>query len=221
MAAKTLTATSRTEFGKGAARRIRATNQIPAVIYSNGAEPLHVTLPGHQTMLVVRTVNALLEIDVQGENHLTLVKDVQRNPVTQLIEHIDLQGVRRGEKVTVDVLVHVVGEQADPNAYVNLDQNSISVEADATAIPESFEADITGREIGDHLYVSDLALPAGVHFQHVMAQPSVPDLDHLRELADTGKLTVPIAATFSLDDVKKAFEQIESHHTTGKVVIVP
>lgn len=162
MAAKTLTATSRTEFGKGAARRIRATNQIPAVIYSNGTEPLHVTLPGHQTMLVVRTVNALLEIDLQGESHLTLVKDVQRNPVTQLIEHIDLQGVRRGEKVTVDVLVHVVGEQADPNAYVNLDQNSISVEADATAIPESFEADITGREIGDHLYVSDLALPAGV-----------------------------------------------------------
>ncbi|GGC99992.1 50S ribosomal protein L25 [Tersicoccus solisilvae] len=162
MAAKTLPAQPRTEFGKGAARRIRANNQIPAVIYSNGTEPLHVTLPGHQTMLVVRTVNALLEIDVQGENHLTLVKDVQRNPVTQLIEHVDLQGVRRGEKVTVDVLVHVVGEQSDPNAYVNLDQNSISVEADATAIPESFEADITGREIGDHLYVSDLALPAGV-----------------------------------------------------------
>ncbi|OMH31382.1 50S ribosomal protein L25/general stress protein Ctc [Tersicoccus sp. Bi-70] len=194
MAAKTLTATSRTEFGKGAARRIRATNQIPAVIYSNGAEPLHVTLPGHQTMLVVRTVNALLEIDVQGENHLTLVKDVQRNPVTQLIEHIDLQGVRRGEKVTVDVLVHVVGEQADPNAYVNLDQNSISVEADATAIPESFEADITGREIGDHLYVSDLALPAGVSLVTDaetllvnISEPTVQDLGEEPETEETAE----------------------------------
>jgi NADPH:quinone reductase-like Zn-dependent oxidoreductase len=66
-----------------------------------------------------------------------------------------------------------------------------------------------------------LNLPAGVHFQHVMAQPSVADLDHLRELADAGKLTVPITATFSLDKVKEAFEQIESHHTTGKVVIIP
>lgn len=191
MAATTLTATSRTEFGKGAARRTRAKNQIPAVIYSNGAEPLHVTLPGHQTMLVVRTVNALLEIDLQGENHLTLVKDVQRNPVTQLIEHIDLQGVKRGEKVTVDVLVHVVGEQADPNAYVNLDQNAISVEADATAIPEAFEADITGREIGDHLYVSDLTLPAGVSLVTDpetllvnISEPTVQDLGEEPEAAE-------------------------------------
>lgn len=194
MAAKTLTAQPRTEFGKGAARRIRAAHQIPAVIYSNGTEPLHVALPGHQTMMVVRTVNALLDIDVQGEKHLTLVKDVQRNPVTQLIEHVDLQGVRRGEKVTVDVLVHVVGEQADPNAYVNLDQTSISVEADATAIPEAFEADITGRETGDHLYVSDLVLPAGVTLVTDpetllvnIAEPAVQDLGEEPEAEETAE----------------------------------
>ena len=160
MSEQKLAAEVRTEFGKGFARRARMAGQIPAVIYGHGAEPIHITLPAKATTLAVRTANALLSLDVNGEGHLALVKDVQRDPIKQIIEHIDLLTVRQGEKVTVDVPVHVTGETA-PGTVHNLELTVISLEAEATHLPEAVEVDIEGRAAGEHIHASDLALPKG------------------------------------------------------------
>jgi large subunit ribosomal protein L25 len=160
MSEQKLAAEVRTEFGKGFARRARMAGQIPAVIYGHGAEPIHITLPAKATTLAVRTANALLSLDVNGEGHLALVKDVQRDPIKQIIEHIDLLTVRQGEKVTVDVPVHVVGELAPGNAY-NQELTVISLEAEATHLPTAIEVDIEGRSAGQHIHASDLVLPKG------------------------------------------------------------
>ncbi|HKU31848.1 MULTISPECIES: 50S ribosomal protein L25/general stress protein Ctc [Arthrobacter] len=161
MSEQKLAAELRTEFGKGFARRARAAGQIPAVIYGHGAEPIHVNLPGRATTLAVRTANALLSLDINGEDHLALVKDIQRDPIKQIIEHIDLLTVRKGEKVTVDVPVHVTGEAA-PGAIANQEAVTVSLEAEATHLPTAVEVSIEGREAGAHVHASDLALPAGV-----------------------------------------------------------
>lgn len=161
MSEQKLAAELRTEFGKGYARRARMANLIPAVIYGHGAEPIHVTLPAKATTLAVRTPNALLSLDINGEDHLALVKDVQRDPIKQIIEHIDLLTVRKGEKVTVDVPVHVEGETA-PETVHNLELTSVSVEAEATHLPESLSVSIEGRGAGEHIHASDLVLPKGV-----------------------------------------------------------
>jgi large subunit ribosomal protein L25 len=160
MSEQKLAAEVRTEFGKGFARRARMAGKIPAVIYGHGAEPIHITLPAKATTLAVRTANALLSLDVNGEGHLALVKDVQRDPIKQIIEHIDLLTVRQGEKVTVDVPVHVVGELAPGNAY-NQELTVISLEAEATHLPTAVEVDIEGRSAGQHIHASDLVLPKG------------------------------------------------------------
>lgn len=156
-----LAAEKRTEFGKGYARRIRAAHKIPAVIYGHGAEPIHVALPGHETMIAVRVPNALLTLDIAGEEHLALVKDVQRNAVRQTIEHIDLLTVRRGEKVAVDVPVHVTGEVA-AGFVANQEAVTVSVEAEATHLPTAFEVSVEGREAGQHVHAADITLPQGV-----------------------------------------------------------
>ena len=151
---------SRTEFGKGAARRIRATGKIPAVIYGHGTEPQHVTLPGHEVGLILRKSNQILELDIQGKIQLALVKDVQKDPVRQIIEHIDLIVVRKGEKVIIDVPIHLEGEAA-PGTTVNQDANTISLEAEATNIPESVTVSIEGAEDGTQIFAKDLVLPKG------------------------------------------------------------
>jgi large subunit ribosomal protein L25 len=150
----------RESFGKGAARKIRAVGKIPAVIYGHGTEPQHVTLPGHEVSLILRKSNQILELDIQGKVQLALVKDVQKDPVRQIIEHIDLIVVRKGEKVTIDVPVHLEGEAA-PGTTVNQDANTISLEAEATNIPESIVVNIEGAEDGTQIFARDLTLPAG------------------------------------------------------------
>ncbi|MDQ0617611.1 50S ribosomal protein L25/general stress protein Ctc [Arthrobacter globiformis] len=160
MSEQKLAAEARTEFGKGFARRARMAGQIPAVIYGHGAEPIHITLPAKATTLAVRTANALLSLDLNGEGHLALVKDIQRDPIKQIIEHIDLLTVRQGETVTVDVPVHLVGELAPGNAY-NQEMTVISLEAEATHLPTAIEVDIEGRSAGQHIHASDLVLPKG------------------------------------------------------------
>ncbi|WP_138414964.1 50S ribosomal protein L25/general stress protein Ctc [Sinomonas gamaensis] len=156
-----LAAQKRTEFGKGYARRARAAGKIPAVIYGHGAEPLHVNLPGRETNLAVRVANALLTIDVEGTEHLALVKDIQRDPVRQIIEHIDLLTVQRGEKVQVDVPVHVSGEPA-PGTVVTHATVALTVEAEATHLPTALEVSIEGRGVGEHVHASDVQLPQNV-----------------------------------------------------------
>ncbi|MCF3139290.1 MULTISPECIES: 50S ribosomal protein L25/general stress protein Ctc [Micrococcaceae] len=160
MSEQKLTAELRTEFGKGFARRARMAGQIPAVIYGHGAEPIHINLPGKATTLAVRVSNALLAIDVDGEQHLTLVKDIQRDPVKQIIEHVDLQTVKAGEKVTVDIAIHVSGEVA-PGAVASLEATTVSLEAEATHVPTAVEVNIEGRKAGENVHASDLELPKG------------------------------------------------------------
>src|SRR5215470_6328311 len=135
--AEKITAEVRTEFGKGAARRIRRDDKIPAVVYGHGNDPIHLTLPGHDTMMALKHggANALLELDIDGSSQLALTKQVQVDPIRRVLEHVDFVAVRRGEKVTVDVPVHVVGEAA-PEALVVTESSTVQVEAEATAIPE-------------------------------------------------------------------------------------
>jgi large subunit ribosomal protein L25 len=150
----------RTSFGKGFARRLRAAGKIPAVLYGHGTDPVHVALPGHQVSLIVRRANALLELDIDGTQQLALVKDVQKDPVHQVIEHIDLLVVKKGEKVAIDVPVVVTGESA-PGTIVNLDSATISIEAEATHIPEHIEVSVEGLEEGAHITAADVVLPQG------------------------------------------------------------
>jgi large subunit ribosomal protein L25 len=156
-----LSAESRTEFGKGAARRIRRANKIPAVLYGHGIDPIHITLPGHETLLALRTANALLSIDVDGTSQLALPKQIQRDPIKRTIEHVDLVAVRSGEKVTVDVGIHVEGEAA-ADTIVVVDRTTVALEAEATHIPTEIRVSIEGREAGSQILASDLALPGGV-----------------------------------------------------------
>ncbi len=156
----TLTAQSRTEFGKGAARRIRRAHQIPAVMYGHGTEPVHITLPGHETMLALKTTNALLTIVLEGKDQLALAKDVQRDPIKPIIEHVDLVVVRKGEKVVVDIPVHLVGASA-PETQVAFENQSVQLEVSATDIPEGIDISIEGFTAGHQVHASDLSLPAG------------------------------------------------------------
>ncbi|MDQ1609082.1 MAG: large subunit ribosomal protein [Microbacteriaceae bacterium] len=153
-------AEARDSFGKGAARKIRAAGKIPAVIYGHGTDPQHVTLPAHQVGLILRKANAVLELDIAGKSQLALVKDVQKDPVLQIIEHLDLIVIRQGEKVHVDVPVHVIGESA-PGTVADLDAKSLLLEVEATHIPESVSIDITDAEAGTHVLAKDVTLPAG------------------------------------------------------------
>jgi large subunit ribosomal protein L25 len=155
-----LIAELRTEFGKGAARRIRRAHKVPAVLYGHGTAPIHIALPGHETLLALRTANALLSIEVNGSSQLALPKQVQRDPLKHTIEHVDLVIVRRGEKVTVDVPVHVEGE-AGPETLVVVDHNSIPIEAEATNIPQRIVVSVEGLPPGTQILARDLQLPMG------------------------------------------------------------
>jgi large subunit ribosomal protein L25 len=156
-----IAAQKRTEFGKGAARRLRRDSQVPAVIYGHGSDPLHISLPGHELMLALRQSNVLLTIDVEGEPQLALPKQIQRDPVKGFLEHVDLLLVRSGEKVSVDVAIHTVGDAA-PDTLLVIEANTIPVTAEATHIPESFIVSIEGLRAGAQIHASDVILPDGV-----------------------------------------------------------
>ena len=151
---------TRTSFGKGAARKLRASGKIPAVVYGHGADPLHVALPAHETTLIARRANALIELKMTDGEQLVLIKDVQRDPVRQIIEHLDLVIVRKGEKVTVDIAVHVEGEPMS-GTMVQMDHSSITVEAEATHIPEYVSVTVDGLEEGSQIHAGELSLPNG------------------------------------------------------------
>ena len=156
-----ISAEKRTEFGKGAARRVRRAHKVPAVLYGHGSDPIPLTLPGHDTMMALKHVNAVLTLDVEGEEHLALAKDVQRDPIKRTIEHVDLVIIRKGEKVVVDIPVHVEG-QAAPETVVTTDYTEIAVETDATSIPESFTVSVEGLEAGTQILAGAVKLPEGV-----------------------------------------------------------
>ncbi|HHV21157.1 MAG TPA: 50S ribosomal protein L25/general stress protein Ctc [Propionibacterium sp.] len=164
MADATLNATLRTEFGKGASRRLRRDGRVPAVIYGHGTDPVHLALPGHQTALALRVSNALLEIVTDGDTQLALVKQVQRDAIRGTVEHVDLLIVRRGEKVIVEVPVTVVGDAA-PETVVMVDAQTVSVEVEATDIPDHIEVSIEGLEAGSQILAKDIKLPEGATIQ--------------------------------------------------------
>lgn len=163
MATERIKAEVRTEFGKGAARRIRREGNIPAVVYGHGNEPIHLTLPGHETQMAIKHggANALLELEVDGKDQLALTKQVQASPILRIIEHIDFVTVKRGQKVHVDVPIHVVGEVADDEGVAMAEVQAVEIEAEATHIPEYIEVDVEGAEIGTQIHASDLVLPEG------------------------------------------------------------
>ena len=157
-----LEAETRTEFGKGSARRTRRAGRIPAVLYGHGQDVVHLSLPAREFAAALRNggSNALLTIVLGGKEQLALTKAVQRDPLTRMHEHADLILVRRGEKTTVDVPVIIVGDPA-PDTIPNHQLNTVSIEADATKLPDSIEVDISGREAGQNIAAGDLVLPRG------------------------------------------------------------
>ncbi len=162
MSENKMVAEVRESFGKGAARKLRAVGRTPAVIYGHGNATRHIHLPAHDVALALRTKNALLELKIAGKEELVLVKSAAKDPVTQVIEHVDLVEVRKGEKVHVEIPVHVIGEPMG-GTVVDLEHKTVKVEAEATHIPDYVELHISkDNPAGHHYVVSDLVIPQGV-----------------------------------------------------------
>jgi large subunit ribosomal protein L25 len=159
-----ISAEPRTEFGKGGARRTRRAGKVPAVLYGHGEKPKHISLPAREFAAAIRHggINQLFTIEISdGTQALALPKAIQRDPIKDTLEHVDLLLVRRGEKVTVEVRVQLVGEPARDTLVVH-EHNTLSVSADATKLPESLEVSIEGLEPGAHVTAGEVPLPAGV-----------------------------------------------------------
>ncbi|MFJ8200133.1 50S ribosomal protein L25/general stress protein Ctc [Streptomyces sp. NPDC096152] len=158
-----ISAATRTEFGKGAARRIRREDKVPGVLYGHGSDPLHVTLPGHELLLALRTPNVLISLDIDGKaNELAIPKAVQRDPLKGFLEHVDLLLVKRGEKVTVEIPVQAEGELAPGGNLLEHVLAALPVEAEATHIPEQVTVSVEGLEAGASVHAKDIKLPSGV-----------------------------------------------------------
>ncbi|MFJ5226941.1 50S ribosomal protein L25/general stress protein Ctc [Streptomyces sp. NPDC088400] len=161
MAEVKISAEVRTEFGKGAARRTRRASKVPAVVYGHGADTVHVTLPSHALMMALKTANVLISLDIDGRNELVIPKAVQRDPLKGFIEHVDLLAVKRGEKVTVEVAVHAEGDLAPGANLLEHVLNTLSVETEATHIPESVTVSVAGLDAGDSILAKNVPLPTG------------------------------------------------------------
>ena len=161
-----IAAETREEFGKGAARRVRRTGRVPAVLYGHGTDTRHLTLPGHDLMLALKTSNVLIRLEgLSRGGELALPKAVQRDAVKGSIEHVDLILVRSGEKVTVDVPVTITGEIVSGGGVLDQQLVQITVEAEATHIPQGIDVDVTGMDVGDAVHARDLELPRGTTLQ--------------------------------------------------------
>ncbi|MFJ4686380.1 50S ribosomal protein L25/general stress protein Ctc [Streptomyces sp. NPDC088789] len=157
-----LAAETRNEFGKGAARRIRRDSKVPVVLYGHGVDPIHLTLPGHELLLALRTPNVLIALEIDGKrNELAIPKSVQRDPLKGFLEHVDLLLVKRGEKVTVEIPVHAEGELAAGGNLLEHVLNTLPVEAEATHIPEAVTVSVEGLEAGASILAKDISLPKG------------------------------------------------------------
>src|ERR1700744_93986 len=204
-----IAAETRDEFGKGAARRSRREGLVPAVLYGHGTETRHLSLPGHALMLALKTPNVLLRLEgLKNGNEIALPKAVQRDPVKNIIEHVDLILVRRGEKVTVEVPIRVTGEIAPGDSMLDQQLVQITVEAEATNIPREIEVDVEGMELGDAMYASDLKLPEGTTLQvepdtlilHVINQQGgEPEAEETEEGADVPESMDDAAASQDSD----------------------
>ncbi|AXK36509.1 50S ribosomal protein L25/general stress protein Ctc [Streptomyces armeniacus] len=161
MADVNLKATVRSEFGKGASRRLRREELVPGVIYGHGADPVHVALPSYDLMMALKTSNVLINLDVEGKKELVIPKAVQREAIRGFLVHIDLLTVKKGEKVSVEIPIHVEGELAPGQHVLEHGMNALPVEAEATHIPESVTVSVEGLSAGDSVAAKDIRLPAG------------------------------------------------------------
>ncbi|MGX1677280.1 50S ribosomal protein L25/general stress protein Ctc [Streptomyces althioticus] len=158
-----IAAETRAEFGKGAARRIRRADKVPGVLYGHGSDPIHLTFPGHELLLALRTPNVLIALDIDGKtNELAIPKSVQRDPLKGFLVHVDLQLVQRGEKVQVEIPVQAEGELAPGGNLLEYVLDALPVEAEATHIPESVTVSVEGLEAGAAVLAKDIKLPSGV-----------------------------------------------------------
>ena len=207
-----IVAEPRTEFGKGAARRVRRAGRVPAVLYGHGTDTRHVTLPGHELLMALKTPNVLIELDgLSGRSQLTLPKAVQRDPIRGRIEHVDLILVRRGEKVTVEVPVQVTGE-VEPGGLLDQQMVRLAVEAEATQIPQGIPVNVAGMEIGAAVHAGDLDLPSGVTLAaepealvlHVLAAPTAEQIE--AELGETPAAEEAEAVPEAVPDAEAADE---------------
>ncbi|MFJ7618052.1 50S ribosomal protein L25/general stress protein Ctc [Rhodococcus erythropolis] len=189
-----LVAVVRTEFGKGAARRARRDGQVPTVLYGHGEDPRHLNVPARDFAAILRAhgTNAILTLDIEGTEQVALTKSVVVHPIRNYIEHADLLVIKKGEKVTIDVNVIVVGDAA-AGTMVAQDASTISIEADALHIPEQIEVSVEGLEIGTQILASQLELPKGSTLQadadtlivNVVAAPTEADLEEGAEAPAT------------------------------------
>ncbi|MFJ3790325.1 50S ribosomal protein L25/general stress protein Ctc [Kitasatospora hibisci] len=157
-----LAAETRSEFGKGAARRARRAGFVPGVVYGHGHAPVHLNLPGHDLMMALKTPNALLVVPIDGKDEYVLPKAVQREAIKRTIEHVDLLLVKRGEKVTVEVPVHTEGELAPGGNLLEHVLQALPIEAEATHLPEAVTVSVEGLEAGASIHAKDITLPSGV-----------------------------------------------------------
>ncbi|MBW1602729.1 50S ribosomal protein L25/general stress protein Ctc [Streptomyces sp. JJ66] len=162
MADVKISGTIRSEFGKGAARRLRRAEKVPAVVYGHGADPVHIELPGYDLMMALKTPNVLISLDIEGKKELVIPKAVQREAIRGFLVHVDLLTVKRGEKVAVDVPIVTEGDLAPGQHILEHALTSLPVEAEATHIPESFTVSIEGLAAGDSILAKDVKLPRGV-----------------------------------------------------------
>ncbi|MEU3192289.1 50S ribosomal protein L25/general stress protein Ctc [Streptomyces sp. NPDC006992] len=159
MADVNISATVRSEFGKGSARRLRREEKVPAVIYGHGADPVHVALPSYDMMMALKSSNVLINLDIEGKKQLVIPKAVQREAIRQFLVHVDLLVVKKGEKVQVEVPIHIEGELAPGQNLIEHVYNTLPVEAEATHIPESVTVSVEGMDVGDQVLAKDIALP--------------------------------------------------------------
>jgi large subunit ribosomal protein L25 len=180
-----IAAEPRTEFGKGPARRTRRAGRVPAVLYGHGTDPRHISLPGHELMLALKSANVLLRLQgLDGGEELALPKDVQRDPLKGFLEHVDLIVVTSGEKVTVEVPIQLTGDIA-PDGMLDQQLIQVSLEVEATHIPQSVEVSVEGMVVGDAVHAKDLKLPPGASLDaeddalvlHVIAAPTAEQME--------------------------------------------
>ena len=193
-----IAAEPRTEFGKGASRRARRAGKVPAVLYGHGTEPRHLNLPGHELMLALKTPNVLIRLDGLDKDNLVLPRSVQRDAIKGFLEHVDLLVVTKGEKVEVEIPVTLIGEVKAPGV-LNQELVTVSVEAEATRIPQGVEYDIEGLEIGTTPTADDLKLPEGITL-----------------LTDPETILLTVSAPRVEEEPTEAEEEVESEEATAE-----
>ena len=193
----------RTEFGKGPARRMRVAKEIPATVYAGGEQPVYLKLPMKDTTLALRHTNALITLKFGDESRMAVVKDVQRNPVKRIVEHVDFYEVKAGEKIDVEVPVFVDGTPKGA-AIAFVDIQELKVRADVANLPERIVVDVNGLAEGDKVFLKDLEMPEGVELDKDDLEESVVTVEVPEEApaADTDVNPADVPATAEKDDAE-------------------